>query len=283
MNDAADSAMPRYPTNRAALLEAACAALCDAATAKVANYNGMAAVEHATLTYGGEEWAVCRAAQVSTAARLVDVAVSLRGDRKGVVAILTSPRPLTKRAKFPDLPFLRRYQSAAWHGLGVVFVADAKDHPLSMTWDPSPAPARGDFDERANAVEARLKEENSRWEFTCSRALEKLVRPAVGDVLCQGASSVQKVDERRHFQSFWRHPSADGVWLRKGASPERIVLEVKMHEDVPSPLCQVIDYLGFADAVINVRGAKGKTINYKSKDVMRLLSERLPVRYIELP
>ena len=52
------------------------------------------------------------------------------------------------------------------------------------------------------------------------------------------------------FQGFWRNAECDGLWVRTGATPSRLALEVKVTEDADAPLCQAFDDLGQFDVVI---------------------------------
>ncbi len=282
-------AMPALPSDPAALLAAARRAL---ASAAVSDVKGMKAVAHASLPYDSETWTVCRAAQIPGCARLIDVAVELRArtdGAHGVVAILAPPDPVPKNAKLPDEVYVRRYQAAAWYGLGIVFAVDAPDGVPGTTWNPAAAPVRGDFDTLADAIEAKIHDDIGGWiPAEDSREVEGMVRVSVHLALAEhnfyrSLRSNDGPSGGKSYQGFWRRGEADGVWARSGPVPTRLALEVKMHEDIEAPFCQLLDDLGHSDAAINVRVADGKTIEYgAAKAAMAGLSQRLPVRYIEI-
>lgn len=98
------------------------------------------------------------------------------------MAILTAPTSSAERkgARKPDDDYFRRYQAAAWHCLGVVFVAERPTSEAARSWSIGARPERGDFDGLARAVESQLRADCASWTRTeDSREAEGLVRPSV--------------------------------------------------------------------------------------------------------
>ena len=259
-------------------------------------------VECAELIHGKKTWLAYRASQNPSCARLLEVAVVLRGERNvPVLAILTKPQSTSKRAKLPKPDYIQRYQAAAWHGLGVAFVADDDG---KIAWSPVSdeariAGARESFDAIVADVVAQLdrdradKSEHRFW-MPCadSGEAEGLVRISVHRALSRSPHHFVRTTEatgpaRKGYQGFWRGAKADGVWHRPEAEPKQVALEVKLHEDAEAPLCQVVDHVAHAGAVIHVRvgvgSAKVEPEARKALDhAMKQLEDRLLIKYIQL-
>ncbi len=285
--------LPRRPSDVQALLDLATDAL--RKTPENFSRNGMAGLQKGEFSYEGEGRVVCRGLQNPSAARLIENTVAARDETNGAVgavALLAPPQSLPKRAKLPKEEYVRRYQAAAWHGLGIIFLIDRKEPPVSQLWNPMPfEPGHtGDFDSLADEVDESLrtlrKDETIWIPMEDSRDAEGPVRIAMHRALSKhGFRRLLGKDGGKACQGFWRRAESDGVWIRSEGTPSRIALEVKYREDSSAPLCQIIDDLGHADAVINVRVADGKTTQYEAafKSAMEAVQQRLPVRYVELP
>ena len=186
-----DHVLPRLPVDVAALLSAAGEALAESVETHV---KGMKGVRRAKFTYGSQAWTACEARQTPSCARLVDVATEYRYEMgaSGAVALLTAPRPTAKRKpKLPDEPYLRQYQAALWHGLGVVFVVDTANGP-TQKWAPGICPVRGEFDTLAEDVHTRLRADVGRWiPAEDSREVEGLVDGPFTTRSCSMGSDVR--------------------------------------------------------------------------------------------
>jgi hypothetical protein len=250
----------------------------------------------------GGMWAAIRARQDASSAQLIDAAAAYRAQigAVGVVAILDPPDPLPKRPATPARDYVRRYQSAAWYGLNIVFTYAPAPETALVAWEPADLALRGDFDDIAADFVRALDDDKSGWiPIDGSPEAEGLVRPslhrvlesrsfkrALGESVAKPNAEDGEADSRegrgKSYQGYWRRPASDGLWVRSAGTPRRVALEVKWHEDVDAPLCQVVDHLAAADAVFGVR-LGGKT-DYAEAAVsaMDLLQRRLPVRYIEV-
>jgi hypothetical protein len=248
----------------------------------------------AAFSFASERWVVVRGPQKPDSARLLDATAALRhaeGADYGLAILDPDAKPNAKRSHAPDL-FRTRFQSAVWHGLGIVWVEAAG--PGAWNWEPDEPPDRSDLDRIAEAVERELIEradaELRDWLDVLDRedspAAEPLVRQAVGAVL---ASHGFKEAERksRAFLAFWRGGKADGLWRRAGEATQALALEVKVSEDAEAPLCQALDDLGQFDAVLYVRlvneATRREIVRRKGmQEAQRTVQEQLPVRYIEV-
>lgn len=245
----------------------------------------------ASFEYDAERWVVCRTPLVSSNAQLLDATVALKASRDAdrALAILDPPEGSAKPHSAPP-EYVARYRRAVWHGLGVAF---ATADELAAGWHVDPVRPRtlaAWLDDLARSVRSGLVDMGVNPEsLSTSREAEAIVRPLCDRLLASfgfsGASSVS-------YQSYWRRPAADGVWVREGAAvPERIHLEVKLTEDDQAPFCQVFEGLGVADAVFQVRlvrRAVRERLNALNAShpwlpaVKKQVEERLPVRFIEV-
>jgi hypothetical protein len=257
--------------------------------AKVENKKGMNGVEHSVFKHDGQDWSVCRVAQIPGAARAIDVAVSLRGELERTVMFLRPPLVTGKHTKLPKEQYLTRYQAATATGLGITFVLDGSFDGKTDFFQPATRQPWNEFRAISDAVHSRIEADKKEWiPIEDSREAEGLVRVAVHRALHEhGFERAMRTPEApargKGYQAFWRRGEADGVWERASGMPRRIALDVKHHEDADAPLCQVLDNLGHADAVIAVR-VTGTPVKYDvpSRRAMVLLEERLAVRYLEI-
>ena len=296
-NHRPENELPRTPSDPQALIDQARKALNPEGRDAVGDFRRLptSKVRGAVFNWSDQQWVACRMAQDPSAARLLDAVVAFRStvpDAVGAVAILTAPTSSAERkgARKTSDDYVRRYQSAAWHGLGVVFVAELPKSEAARSWSVGATPERGDFDDLARAVESQLRADSASWtRAEDSREAEGLVRPSVHRaLLAAGFRRSFKDTDKPHggkcYRGFWRRAEADGVWVRDSGVPRRVALEVKLGEDVEAPLCQVVDHLGHADAVLYVRLRQGGgATNYgAATGAVEALQRRLPVAWIEL-
>jgi hypothetical protein len=244
----------------------------------------------ADLRIDDETWAVCRGAQVPSAARLLDTAVAFKmkkGARYGV-AILQPP--VSSGDHGPADPwFVARYQAAVWQAFDIAFIQEGgTDADAGNTWRLLPAlPLHTPFlDDLVSKIRDGLAGNAIPEDFVHeSRDAEAVVRPVVHRIL----GEMQYRHVRTSYESMWRGASTDGSWENARAKCARIALEVKLQEDLGNPLCQPLDYFGAGyDAVIQVRLVNAST-RAKIAQLPRELGEavdaakrRLPFRSIEI-
>lgn len=294
-NHRPETELPAIPSDPQALIEQARTALNTKGRDAVGDFRRLptSKVRGADFEWGGQRWVACRMAQDPSAARLLDAAVAFRStvpDAVGAVAILTAPTSGGKRRQGLEAHYVQRYQSAAWHGLGVVFVAEHPKSEAARSWSVGAEATRGDFDDLARAVQSQLHKDCASWtRAEESREAEGLVRPSVHRaLLAAGFRRSFRDTDKPHggkcYHGFWRRAEADGVWVRDSGAPRRVALEVKLGEDVEAPLCQVVDHLGHADAVLYVRHRQGggATSYGAATGMVEALLRRLPVAWIEL-
>ncbi len=247
----------------------------------------------ASFEHEGYMWVVCRTALVSSNAQLLDATVALKAARgaERALAILDAPDGSTE-AHGASPEYVARYRQAAWHGLGVAF-GTVEELRGGWTVAPLRPPSyEGWLQDVLREFRGGLKTRDFDVESLAdSRAAEAVARPVLAEVL----ASRGFVDApSKQYQSYWRRPQADGVWVRKEprTGPRRVHLEVKLTEDDQAPFCQVFEGLGAADAVIQVRLVK-RTMREKLAAQLAAnpwlpalkarVEERLPVRFLEWP
>lgn len=241
----------------------------------------------ATFDVDGEPWGVVSGAQRPPAAQLLDAAAAYshhHGGRK-VVAFIG---PDDKHEHAPA-EFRHRFQTAAWHGLGIVWIES--EGPGAHAWAPGGPPQKGDFEAIATSCQQALDEAVARdpgaWNALLgkrdSRAAEPDVRAAFTAALMSAFGFAE--EKKRKFQASWRGGEADGVWRREKGVPRSLALEVKIAEDGNAPLCQVFDDLGAFDAAIHVRlvGASAKAIAPEGmREAMARAEKALPLKYLRV-
>lgn len=243
----------------------------------------------AVFDFAGERWVVVRGPQRPDAARLLDATAAFRhaaGAARGLAILDPDAKPNAKRSHAPDI-FRTRFQTAAWHGLGIVWVETTG--PGAWSWTASEQHELGDLKIVAEAVHSKLLTvATPEWALLKkSRDAEAEVRPVITQVLAGLGFKLEGRSAWR-FPAFWRNSETDGLWRRTaGRFPATLALEVKVNEDAEAPLCQAFDDLGQFDAVLYVRllSATTRTSMLKRKgmhEAMRQVEEKLPVRYIEL-
>ena len=122
-------------------------------------------------------------------------------------------------------------------------------------------------------------------EINGSHEAERAVLPIVDQVLRN--HRWHPCDKK--FPSFWRDAITDGAWEREDGFPRRLAIEVKLNEDVEQPFTQIVEDLGYVDAVIQVRLVKQETRKKLSKLPLEAkvkkteAEERLPIRFIKIP
>lgn len=284
------------PDFSAGLLERATAAL-ERGGKPVAGGLGVATTKSrymgATFDHDGVPCIVCRTALVSSNAQLLDAAVALKAARgaEWAVAILDAPKGSSQPHGAHE-GYVAHYRRAAWHGLSVAF-GTAEDFHQGWSVAPVPPPSHLGWLEGVSRelLDGLAPRERDVEGLLNSRAAEAVVRPVLADVL----ASRGFVDaSSRQYQSYWRRPQADAVWVRNEprTGPRRVHLEVKLTEDDKAPFCQVFEGLGAADAVIQVRLVK-RTMREKLAAQLAAnpwlpalkarVEERLPVRFWEWP
>jgi hypothetical protein len=248
-------------------------------------------------------WVAVVGHQNPESARLIEAAVAYRykeGSPAGVVAILEKHPSASSKAALPKDDYVTRYQTVAWQGLNVLFTFRDDAASQCHAWKQTSLSPADDFPAIARDVELVLNLDKETWiPIEGSNEAEGLVRPSVHTVLKRygfkrergipapkGTSLVKNEDDGegtggKGYQGFWRRGASDGLWSRTTGTPHRIALEVKVSEDVDAPLCQVIDHLGAAGAVLVVR-VGGKPDYRGAKAPMDQLQGRLPVRYIHI-
>jgi hypothetical protein len=242
----------------------------------------------ATFDVDGLPWGVISGAQRPPSAELLDAAAAYSHHHGGrnVVALIGPDKDGHEQAPGD---FRRRFQAAAWHGLGVVWVES--EGSAKGIWAPGDAPAKGDFEQLAAACHRALDEVAARdramWlallEKKASREAEGHVSESVNAALNPFGFKERPVTDRK-FRASWRGAAADGVWGREGGLPASLALEVKVSEDWNAPFCQVFDDLGAFDAAIHVRlvsGAENRAPN-GMREAMAKAEEALPLRYLSV-
>jgi hypothetical protein len=243
----------------------------------------------ATVSVGGVLWAACRGQQDSNAARLLDAAVAHRSfvGAPHAVAILTPPQGSSRYDRGAE-EYLRAYQSAAWHGCGVLFLRDGAAE-LEPRWQLPPPP--NDHRRFLDVVESDIRAALAAPDAIPSDFLhsstdaECIVRPIVHRALYKrGYNRVEA-----QYPSLWRRAVTDGSWrIDGGDMPRRIALEVKLAEDIDWPVSQPIEALAAHDAVLQVRivtPGVSKSLagaSQAAKEALAALVAALPVRSIEL-
>lgn len=233
-----------------------------------------------------EPWVVCAGPLHSSSARLLDATMSykLAQGARYAVAIL-GKRPKDDGAgPEPREDYLRHYQQVAWSALGIAWVVTQCDLDGQFLADASVQRIeRGNFDDIANAIVRRLSELKIRSKPANSRAAEKLIYPAVEAVLVKDFGFERA--PKRSYRGFWRRPAADGLWTRSSRIPESFALEVKLDEDVCAPLCQAVEPLGEARAMVYVRMRPRGAKENASPNAVRakaLLEGGAPIRYLNV-
>lgn len=243
----------------------------------------------AVFDFAGERWVVVRGPQKPDSARLLDATAAFQhaaGAARGLAILDPDAKPNAKRSHAPDL-FRMRFQSAAWHGLGIVWAEAAG--PGAWSWTAGEQHERGDLKIIAEAVQSELVTTASACTLLKkSREAEAVVRPVITQVLA-GLGFNPESRSAWRFPAFWRNSETDGLWRRTdGRFPATLALEVKVNEDSEAPLCQAFDDLGRFDAVLYVRLLSETTRTGMQKregmhEAMKRVETTLPVRYINLP
>lgn len=246
----------------------------------------------ASFDHDSVRWVVCRTALVSSNAQLLDATVALKAARgaERALAVLDAPEGRSEPHGAPP-EYVARYRQAAWHGLGVAF-ATARE--LAEGWNVQPVRPTG-YGGWLDEVARELRDSLGRRSFDVetlsnSRTAEEVVRPMLDTILPERAFTRAP---SKQYQSYWRRPEADGVWVReeRHPAPHRVHLEVKLTEDDQAPFCQVLEGLGVADAVVQVRLVKRAlreklnaqlAANPWLAPLKARVEERLPVRFIEI-
>ena len=257
---------------------------------------GMSAVRAAIVPHTSGEWSVCRAPQDPGCARLLDVAVLLRGQhRLPCLTILEPPRDQERKLDVTEA-YLSAYQGLAWHAFGVVLVLDDGKCRLAPAAVAPNTPSRVAFDGLMADIESALKDdaktadEATRWMVPeDSREAETLVRLTMNRVL-RPRGYLRHVDGgtlRKVYKGFWRGAEADGRWTNSETTLRHIVLECKLTEDHEAPLCQVVDHM--AHVTCNGGGGAACVRLYKQgqsplphSGAMGRLEEVALVRYLDI-
>jgi hypothetical protein len=255
--------------------------------------------EGARFKYEDRTWAVGTTRLVSSSAQLLEATIAFKHlknadtrfkEAERAIAILEPPLEVTGPNGAPP-DYLLRYRRAAWHGFGVAWVTkdaiadgwtvDRVGPPTHTAW----------FDDLADQVLRELGEMCVDPD-TCKRSdhdAEPIVCPIVERLLVARGFGLQKKADLP-YQAFWRVARSDGAWKRDSEDPKLVALEVKLNEDTGAPFCQVVENLGRADAVIQVRLVKRKTRDELAKlaekhpwlrPLKAEVQARLPVRFIE--
>ncbi len=242
----------------------------------------------AAFVFGGERWVVVRGPQKLDSARLLDATAAFQhaeGADHAVTILDPDAKPNAKRAHAPDL-FRTRFQTASWHGLGIVWMESTG--PGAWSWMPTKRHEAGDLKIITEAVQSELLTATpERANLKKSRDAEAVVRPVITKVLNDLGFKPEARSAWR-FPAFWRNSETDGLWRRTdGRLPATLALEVKVSEDAEAPLCQALDDLGQFDAVLYVRllSPTTRTGMLKRKgmyEAMKRVAAKLPVRYLEL-
>jgi hypothetical protein len=242
----------------------------------------------AVFESNGRRTAVVRTALVSSNARLLDSAVAHRiAERADFVIAILDPPSAGAASDVTD-EYRAQYTAWAWHALRVAWVtADQIARPWNVA--PTAPPRHQDWlDDLKADVTRRLTQAGPFSVGADSRRAEALVLPSVGAALVERGFEPAS---RTSYPSFWRHPKADGVWARQGASPNRIALEVKVTEDAEAPFCQVMENLGASDCVLYVRilnnaseRARLSLQNFSPQalEERNRFEGRAPVRYLDI-
>lgn len=243
----------------------------------------------AAFNLGGERWVVVRGPQKPDSARLLDATAAFRHAQDathGLAILDPESKPNAKRSHAAAL-FRTRFQTAAWHALGIVWVEAAG--PGAWNWLPTKLHEAGDLDAVTKAVLSELgTAATPEWaNLKKSRDAEAEVRPVITKVL-NGLGFKPEGRSAWRFPAFWRNSETDGLWRRTdGRLPATLALEVKVNEDAEAPLCQAFDDLGRFDAVLYVRLLSDATrIGLQKRkgmhEAMKRVETTLPVRYINL-
>nr|HMR11954.1 hypothetical protein [Polyangiaceae bacterium] len=252
---------------------------------KTSNYKG------AAFAFRGQRWVVCETQLVNENAQLFDATVAYAAavGAERSLAILKAPNAAAGGNSATD-EYTARYRAAAWHGFGVVFVTEDRLHDTMRVAPTRPPSHQGWITDLVNALrDALLSREFDVERISGSKGAEELVRPVMDSLLV--ARGFRRAPTSR-YQTFWRGAQSDGAWARDGTAPKLVALEVKLEEDVGGPFCQVIENLGRADAVIQVRLVNRKTraalnellaSNPWVPELKARVAMKLPVRFLEIP
>jgi hypothetical protein len=190
----------------------------------------------------------------------------------------------------PSPEYTNRYRRAAWHALDVAF---ATEEEIAGGWfvDPViPDNLGGWLADFTHDLELELAEDlppDTVKKLGNSREAEAAVKCVSDRLLAPRGFQSHSVQ----YQSYWRRPRADGVWVRAGSCPQRVHLEVKLGEDIKAPFCQVFEGIGIADAVIQVRVVKPCAREKLDaliadhpwlSDLKKHVQECLPIRFVEV-
>jgi len=258
---------------------------------------GMRNVRCGSVTTHQGDWFVCRANQDPGRARLLDVAVRLRGQREmPCLAVLEPPANGDRRLDVTD-EYLRAYQSIAWHVFGIALVVDSPGRTFAVS-DVSPTDAaRAEFEVLVTALasalheDARTAADGTRWMVPeDSREAEALVRITCNRVLRPRGfrREIDGGDLGKKYSGFWRRAEADGVWTCKEGLVRAIALESKLNEDSEAPLCQVVDHLahvtssGRSGGVVGVRVHLADRVPRIPSTEIKQIEHSMLVRYFNV-
>lgn len=236
----------------------------------------------------GRRWVACQTKLVKTNAQLLDATIAYKEAHgaERAVAILQPPAGVDAGNGVAG-DYALAHRAAAWHGFGIVWVAADR---LQDGWvvDPVRPPTYSQWlDDLVHDFRERITLLLDVESLRSSRTAELPVRAPFEGVL------VERGFERASasYKTFWRSAKSAGFWSRFGAGPNTIALEVKGEEDTSAPFSQVVESLGRADAVVQVRLAKRSTQKELDKlgrahlwlpALKARVESRLPVRFIEI-